>query len=239
MMRWFALGSLLFACAPSATFAVDSSHAPRQTGTSRSADDPVASPEPVPAPHCKLDARVPPLDDVARRLINGTLLAMRTEWASDQKSWDELEIECSVTYNADDVLSTHYFLCGRSMAMGWSEWWTFRRSNGERLRIEQLLQSASFSVLVAHLDALLQRELQLAHAGALPDIDTACAGLDYQGTFELSHLQNFEVTPDGMTFTYPYGFPQAYRACQPLGRFSLPFGELGPTSLPLGRVPAR
>ncbi len=106
---------------------------------------------------------------------------------------------------------------------------------GERLSIGQLLLPAALPELARQADKLLQARMKEARQAAAGSeeatwVDELLAGK----TFTVEHLNDFTVTKEGITFYYPFGFPNAALALQPDDSFTFTFAQLKPHLKPDG-----
>jgi hypothetical protein len=106
---------------------------------------------------------------------------------------------------------------------------------GDRLSIGQLLLPASLPELARQCDKLLQARMKEARQAAAGSeeatwLDELLAGK----TFTTANLDDFTVTKDGITFYYPFAFPNAALALQPDDAFSFTFAQLKPYLKPDG-----
>jgi hypothetical protein len=106
---------------------------------------------------------------------------------------------------------------------------------GERLSIGQLLLPAALPELARQADKLLQARIKEARQAAAGSEEATWLDELLRGkTFTVDNLHDFTVTKEGITFYYPFGFPNAVLALQPDDAFAFTFTQLKPYLKPGG-----
>ncbi|HEX8532045.1 MAG TPA: hypothetical protein VF646_18550 [Cytophagales bacterium] len=106
---------------------------------------------------------------------------------------------------------------------------------GERLSIGQLLLPAALPALARQADQLLQARIKEARGAAAGSEEATWLDELLNGkTFTVEHFDDFTVTQEGITFYYPFAFPNAALALQPDDAFAFTFAQLKPYLKPDG-----
>jgi hypothetical protein len=146
-------------------------------------------------------------------------------------------VNYTVDYNRNGVLALSV---GREWVGAYSSFSAERlvlsTRTGERLSVGQLLLPAALPELARQADKLLQVRMQEARRAAADSggearwLDELLAGK----TFATTHLSDFTVIKDGITFYFPFAFPNAAMALQPDDAFTFTFAQLKPYLKPDG-----
>ena len=142
----------------------------------------------------------------------------------------------TVDYNRNRVLalSIHREWLGAYLSFS-TKRLVLSTSTGERLSIKQLLLPAALPKLAGQCNKLLQARMQVARQEAGEGDEAKWLDELLRGkTFTTAHLDNFTVTKEGITFYYPFEFPNAVLALQPDDSFMFSFSELKPYVKPDG-----
>ncbi|MBD0255061.1 MAG: hypothetical protein ICV83_05015 [Cytophagales bacterium] len=106
---------------------------------------------------------------------------------------------------------------------------------GERLSIGQLLLPGALPTLARQADQLLQARIKEARQAVAGSEEATWLDELLTGkTFTVANLNEFTVTKEGITFYYPFGFPNAVLALQPDEDFAFTFAQLKPYLKPDG-----
>lgn len=133
-----------------------------------------------------------------------------------------------VNYNANDILDISVIVeTLGAYSSGYVSRLTFNTKTGEDLSISKLLKPASLPKLVAQCDQLLQERMKKAMEEA-EDGEAAnwLKELTQDKKFKAEHLEYFTVSPEGITFYYPFGFPHAALTLEPDDAFLFTFAQL-------------
>jgi hypothetical protein len=146
----------------------------------------------------------------------------RSHWLTD--------LTYQVNYNQNGIFDITYVISGVGAYSTISEKQiSVSLVSGKVLRAEDLFKVESLGVLVRILDQALQAEIKAGIAkvkAAEPDVDAEQMFRNQR--YRMRHLNNFSITPQGVTFRYNYGFPHVALAYEPAGRFAMSYGELQP-----------
>jgi opacity protein-like surface antigen len=145
-------------------------------------------------------------------------------------------VNYQVNYNQNGIFDVTYEISGLGAYPSTSEKQiSVSLISGKVLRAEDLFKVESLGVLARLLDQALQAEIKAGIAkvkAAEPDLDAE--QMFRNRRYRVHHLNNFSITPQGVTFRYDYGFPHVALAYEPAGRFALTYGELQPYLKPTG-----
>jgi hypothetical protein len=142
----------------------------------------------------------------------------------------------SVDYNRNGVLA----LSVQQEWLGAYSSFSFERlvldtRTGERLSIGHLLLPAALPELARQADKLLQARVKEARQAAAGSEEATWLDELLRGKhFTVANLDDFTVTREGITFYYPFGFPNAALALQPDDAFAFTFAQLKPYLKPDG-----
>ncbi|NJM46469.1 MAG: DUF4163 domain-containing protein [Alkalinema sp. RU_4_3] len=153
----------------------------------------------------------------------------------DQYHW-LTEVAYQVNYNQNGIFDVTYQISGIGAYPSTSEKQiSVSLVSGKVLRAEDLFKVESLGVLARILDQSLQAEIKEGIAkvkAAEPDVDAEQMFRNQR--YRMRHLNNFSITPQGVTFRYDYGFPHVALAYEPAGRFPMTYAELQPYLKPKG-----
>jgi hypothetical protein len=142
------------------------------------------------------------------------------------------EIDYTVDYNRDDILSLTYTVSGMGAHPSESRHrLSVRISTGRPLRVEETFRPEGRETLAGFLDQRLQKAIA-AKLGELEEGDRAelQERLDSRRggkpVFRIKNLEGFQVVEDGIAFFYEFDFPHAYLAWEPDESFVLTYHEL-------------
>jgi hypothetical protein len=133
-----------------------------------------------------------------------------------------------VNYNANNILDMSVFIeTLGAYTSGYVKRFTFNTISGEKLSISQLVKSSSLPHLASKCNALLQERVKKS-IGEAEEGESAdwLKELMQDTKFEVKHLENFSISPEGITFYYPFGFPHAAIALEPDDAFLFKFSQL-------------
>jgi hypothetical protein len=146
------------------------------------------------------------------------------------------DLTYQVNYNQNGIFDITYTISGVGAYSTTSEKQiSVSLVSGKVLRAEDLFKVESLGVLARMLDQALQAEVKAGIAklkAAEPDVDAE--DIFRNPRFRVRHLNNFSITPQGVTFRYNYGFPHVALAYEPAGRFAMTYAELQPYLKPKG-----
>ena len=92
-----------------------------------------------------------------------------------------------------------------------------------------MFESDKLNSLAAMVDRELQRETKrLANENKGPEGKEAVDGAYDNLKFALKDLDEFSVTPKGITFLYDAGFPHVIKALEPEGHYFFTYSNLKP-----------
>lgn len=153
----------------------------------------------------------------------------------DRSPW-LTQITYQVNYNQNGIFDITYAISGIGAYPSTSEKQiSVSLVSGKVLRAEDLFKVESLGVLARMLDQALQAEVKAGIAkvkAAEPDVDAEQMFRNQR--YRMRHLNNFSITPQGVTFRYNYGFPHVALAYEPAGRFAMSYAELQPYLKPKG-----
>jgi hypothetical protein len=140
------------------------------------------------------------------------------------------EVAYQINYNQNGIFDITYAISGLGAYPSTNEKQiSVSLVSGKVLRAEDLFKVESLGVLARLLDQSLQAEVKAGIAkvkAAEPDVDAEQMFRNQR--FRMRHLNNFSITPEGVTFRYDYGFPHVALAYEPAGRFAMSYGALQP-----------
>ncbi len=142
----------------------------------------------------------------------------------------------SVDYNRNGVLalSVQFESLGAYLSFS-TERLVLSTRTGERLPIGQLLLPAALPELARQADKRLQARVKEARQAAAGSEEATWLDELLSGKrFTVENLDDFTVTKEGITFYYPFGFPNAVLARQPDDSFVFTFAQLKPYLKPDG-----
>lgn len=168
--------------------------------------------------------------------INGALSAKSlTDETIDDIKTNFKECSCgtvgvsyNINYNANNILDISVFVeTLGAYSSGYVNRLTFDTRTGEKLSISSILKPASLTQLAFECDQLLQERIKksIAEADEGEGADWL-KELTQDRKFETEHLNNFSISPEGITFYYPFGFPHAALALEPDDAFLFTFNQL-------------
>jgi len=142
------------------------------------------------------------------------------------------EIDYTVDYNQNDILSLTYTVSGMGANPSESEHRiSVRISTGRPLSVKETFRPEGRETLAGFIDQRLQKAIA-AKLGELeeedrPELQEMLAERrDGKPVFRIKNMEGFEVVEDGVAFFYEFGFPHAYLAREPDETFVLSFHEL-------------
>jgi hypothetical protein len=171
-----------------------------------------------------------------KTLFGKSLEEMRADYADEH--W-LTRLDYRVNYNANSLLHLTYF--GEGLGAYPSQ---FERhiavnlNTGRVLRSHDLFKTQSLGILARQVDEKMQLAIREKMAKLAEDMQDIGDQRYKEHRFRVRHLDNFIVTPEGVTFSYDYDFPHVIRAAEPEGKFSFTYAELQPFIKPKGAIAA-
>ncbi|HEV7672868.1 MAG TPA: hypothetical protein VGS22_30490 [Thermoanaerobaculia bacterium] len=142
------------------------------------------------------------------------------------------EIDYTVDYNRNDILSLTYTVSGMGAHPSESmHRLSVRVSTGRPLSVEETFRPEGRKTLAGFIDQRLQKaiaakldELEEEDQAELQEmLDSRKGG---KPVFRVRNMEGFQVVDDGVAFFYEFDFPHAYLAREPDESFVLSFHEL-------------
>lgn len=151
-------------------------------------------------------------------------------------AWLE-ELDFKVNYNRRHILDVTFWQEGSGAYPDTQQaHFAISLRTGDVLKAQDVFEPAGLYALaalaneklraeVAEQIRVVERDKELsADADGLSGIKDALSGL----SFNVEHLDNFEVGEAGVTFLYDAGFPHVIQAVQPAGRYFFTYAQLAP-----------
>ncbi len=141
------------------------------------------------------------------------------------------EIDYSVDYNRNDILSLTYTVGGMGAHPSESEHrLSVSISTGRPLTVEETFRPEGRKTLAGFIDQRLQKAIKAKIRELEPDdraeLQERLANRDGgKPVFRVKNLESFQVVDGGVAFFYEFDFPHAYLAWEPDESFVLKFAE--------------
>ncbi|MEB3292302.1 MAG: hypothetical protein VKJ24_04010 [Synechococcales bacterium] len=146
-------------------------------------------------------------------------------------------LDYQVNYNANSILDLTYFVEGLgAYPSGFERHIAVDLKTGKVLRPHDLFKTQALGSLARRVEQKMQQAIQTKRAQLAQDNQDVGEELFQNHRFRIRNLENFSITPEGVTFHYDYGFPHVVLAAEPEGKFSFTYAELQPFIKPNGAI---
>ena len=151
-----------------------------------------------------------------------------------QDAWLE-ELDFKVNYNKRHILDISFWQSGTGAYTDTHHaHFTISLRTGDVLKAQDVFEAGALYVLAGMANEKLRAEVaeQIKVAEEDKELDAeGRSGIKEQLSglsFNVEHLDNFEVGDAGLTFLYDAGFPHVIQAIQPDGRYFFTYAQLAP-----------
>lgn len=157
------------------------------------------------------------------------VLSLNIEEEKGEYQWLE-EADYDVNYNKNGILSIYLSMSGTAAYPS-----TTGRNVVVNLKTGNEVKPTDVFTNLNGLAAEIKKRQSAEIKQAKEDYKKDTENADFDGSeyfqnadFKAENLENFNVTENGINFTYDYGFPHVILALQPAGNFALNWNELKP-----------
>lgn len=157
------------------------------------------------------------------------VLSLNIEEEKGEYQWLE-EADYDINYNKNGILSIYLSMSGTAAYPS-----TMGKNVVVNLKTGNEVKPADVFTNLNGLAAEIKKRQSAEIKQAKEDYKKDSENSDFDGSeyfqnadFKAENLENFNVTENGVTFTYDYGFPHVILALQPDGNYLLTWNELKP-----------